>query len=238
MKAMLLAAGKGTRMRPLTDHTPKPLLKAGGKALIEWHIERLVAAGVREFVINTAHLGDQLPAVLGDGERYGARIQYSHEGECLETGGGILRALPLLQTGVVGEPFLVVSADVWCDYDFAGLLQRPLHGLAHLILVGNPAHHPEGDFWLGAEGVVQMDNTLLGENLANSRVQRLTYSGIAKLSPALFANCMETVFPLSLLFRQAIERKAVSGEYHAGGWMDVGTPQRLAELDQQLLAAD
>ncbi|HET8706000.1 MAG TPA: nucleotidyltransferase family protein, partial [Pseudomonadales bacterium] len=228
------AAGKGTRMRPLTDHTPKPLLQAGGKALIEWHIERLCAAGVREFVINTAHLGEQLPQALGDGSRFGVQILYSHEGECLETGGGILRALPLLAQGATAQPFLVVSADVWCDYDFSRLLRRPLSGLAHLVLVDNPPHHPGGDFWLCAGGQVRAEPLESTEIMANPAAQRLTYSGIAKLSPQLFSACTETVFPLSVLFRQAIALSALSGEHHAGGWMDVGTPQRLAELDQRL----
>jgi len=234
MKAMLLAAGKGTRMRPLTDHTPKPLLKVGGKALIEWHIERLRKAGVREIVINTAHLGEQLPEALGDGARFDVQIQYSHEGECLETGGGILRALPLLQQGAPEQPFLVISADVWCDYEFARLCERPLEGVGELVLVPNPAHHPQGDFWLRADGRVANDLESFGENLSNAAPQRLTYSGIAKLSPALFAECTLTVFPLSQLFRQAIQQRALHGVYHAGEWMDVGTPQRLDQLDKRV----
>ncbi len=248
MKAMLLAAGKGTRMRPLTDHTPKPLLKVGGKALIEWHLLRLIQAGVREFVINTAHLGEQLPLALGDGERFGVQIQYSHEGDCLETGGGILRALPLLQAGQPDAPFIVVSADVWSDYDFTSLLNRPLLGQAHLVLVGNPPHHPNGDFLLDEQGNIALEKNAAGENSHKNSMQRLTFSGIAKLSPILFNACAasdgskQQVFPLSLLFRQAIEQQAltgaclITGEHYQGGWVDVGTPERLQQLDARLSA--
>jgi MurNAc alpha-1-phosphate uridylyltransferase len=216
---MILAAGRGERMRPLTDHTPKPLLEVGGKPLIVWHIERLVAAGIRELVINHAHLGLQLEQALGDGARWGACIRYSAEGEgrALETGGGIRRALPLL-----GEsPFLVANGDVWCDYDPAQL--RLGDGmLAHLLMVDNPSHNPGGDFRLQA-GLLRAD----GE-------PRLTFSGIGVYHPDMFRDCEPGAFPLAPLLRQAMARGQVTGQRHAGQWFDIGTPQRLADLDRQL----
>ncbi len=218
MKAMILAAGRGERMRPLTDHTPKPLLLVGGRPLIEYHITALVAAGITELVINHAHLGSQIEAALGDGGRYGAQIRWSPEGQALETGGGILRALPLL-----GECFIVVNGDVWTDYNFAQLTPPP--GLAHLVLVDNPPHHPAGDFALSAGRV------------GTAAVGRLTFSGIGVYRSALFADCQPGPFPLAPLLRQAMATGAVSGEHHCGRWVDVGTPQRLAELDAQLSGA-
>lgn len=219
MRAMILAAGRGNRMRPLTDRVPKPLLQVGGKPLILYHIERLAAAGVRDLVINHAHLGDQIEAALGDGARLGVRIRYSPERPALETGGGILQALPLLGP----EPFLVINADVWTDLDPAGLrLAEP--DLAHLVMVENPAHHPGGDFAL-VEGRV----TLEGE-------ARLTFSGIGVYDARLFEGCVPGVFPLAPLLRRAILNGRVSGRRHAGRWLDVGTPERLAELDRLLSA--
>jgi MurNAc alpha-1-phosphate uridylyltransferase len=219
--AMILAAGRGERMRPLTDHTPKPLLPVAGRPLIVWHIERLARAGIRDLVINHAHLGQQIEQVLGDGAQWGVAIRYSAEGEgrALETGGGIQRALPLL-----GEaPFLVVNADVWTDLDPRRLYLRA-GALAHLVLVDNPAHHPHGDFhlrngWLQAGGE-----------------PRLTYSGIGVYSPSLFADCAAGAFPLAPLLREAIGRGRVSGEHHRGRWIDVGTPQRLDALQAMLEA--
>ena len=218
MKAMILAAGRGERMRPLTDDTPKPLLKAGGKALIEYHVEALAAAGFTELVINHAHLGGQIEAFLGDGDRYGLSILYSPEPEgALETGGGIRHALPLL-----GEaPFVVVNADVWTDFPFRRLRFEP-PGLAHLVLVDNPPHHPAGDFVLH-EGVV----TDAGE-------PRLTFSGIGLYRPELFADQPDAAFPLAPLLRNAMQRGAVSGEHYTGRWVDVGTPGRLQQLDRML----
>ncbi len=217
MKAMILAAGRGERMRPLTDHTPKPLLKVAGKALIEYHIEALVAAGIDELVINHAYLGEQVEQALGDGRRYGARIQYSAEGEALETGGGILKALPLLG----GEPFVVVNGDIWTDYDFAALPGEP-EGLAHLVLVDNPAHHPQGDF-------------VLHQGRVHDRPgKRLTFSGIGVYRPELFASHRPGAFPLAPLLRAAMAKNVVSGEHYQGAWHDVGTPQRLSELNQLL----
>lgn len=218
MRAMILAAGLGTRMRPLTEHIPKPLLKAGGRMLIEYHIEALVQAGLCEIVINHARLGVSIEQALGDGARYGASIRYSAEGEQpLETGGGIRQALPLL-----GEsPFVVVNADIWTDYPFARLPDA-LEGLAHLVLVGNPPQHAAGDFAL-RDGRVSEDGAA-----------RLTYSGIGVYHPRLFAACTPGAFPLAPLLREAMQAGSVSGEYYPGRWLDIGTPERLQLLDQQL----
>lgn len=218
MKAMILAAGRGERMRPLTDHTPKPLLQAAGKALIEYQIEALVGAGITELVINHAHLGRQLEQALGDGRRYGAQIVYSAEGEgqALETGGGIYKALPLLGT----EAFVVVNGDIYCDYDFSRL-QIP-EGLAHLILVDNPGHNPAGDFALN-EGQVHSEGS-----------DKLTFSGIGVYRPALFSDCQPGAFALAPILRAAMLRGEVSGEHHRGLWMDIGTPERLQQLDRML----
>lgn len=217
--ALILAAGRGERMRPLTDHTPKPLLQVGGKPLIVWHIERLVAAGIRDLVINHAHLGLMIEQALGDGARWGASIRYSAEGEgrALETGGGILRAIPLIG----GAPFLVVNGDVWCDFDPSGLRLGPGR-LAHLLMVDNPPHNPDGDFRL-QDGLV-----------TDGDPPRLTYSGIGVYQPDLFRDCEPGAFPLAPLLRQAMASGSVSGQYHRGQWFDIGTPQRLADLDRLL----
>jgi MurNAc alpha-1-phosphate uridylyltransferase len=217
MKAMILAAGRGERMRPLTDHTPKPLLKAGGKPLIVHHLERLAAAGFREIVINHAHLGDQIEAALGDGSIWGVGIRYSAEQRALETGGGIFKAIGMLGPG----PFLVVNGDVWTDLD----LSRPRLApglLAHLVLVDNPVHHPEGDFALSAGMVVTEGRP------------RYTFGGVGIYRPDLFRDCTPGAFPLAPLLRRAMDRGLVSGERHGGFWLDVGTPQRLRELDRRL----
>jgi MurNAc alpha-1-phosphate uridylyltransferase len=217
MKAMILAAGRGERMRPLTDRLPKPLLPVAGKPLIVHHIERLTASGIRELVINHAHLGEMIEAELGDGSVWGATIRYSAEGSALETGGGIFRALPLL-----GEaPFLVVNGDIWCDVDFSRL-QLPAGMLAHLLLVPNPSHHPRGDF------------VLQGGRVSDSEGERLTFSGIGVYHPKLFAGCQPIAFPLAPLLRKAMAESKVSGICHRGLWVDVGTPQRLQALDRQL----
>lgn len=218
MKAMILAAGRGERMRPLTDHTPKPLLKAGNKPLIQYHIEALVAAGICDLVVNHAHLGQQIEAALGDGGRFGANICYSSEGTALGTGGGILQALPLLGT----EPFLVINGDVWCDLALASL-HLPPAVLAHLVLVDNPAHNPNGDFGLHA-GLVH--------NIG--RGPTLTFSGIGIYHPKLFAGCDHGAFPLAPLLKTACNAKLVSGQHHKGIWLDVGTPERLQMLEQLL----
>ena len=221
MRAMLLAAGRGERMRPLTDRTPKPLLEVAGKPLIVHLIEALRTHGYKELVINHAHLGEQIERTLGDGRQYGVAIEYSPEPmDALETGGGIRQALPLLDTG----PFLVVNADVWTDFPFQALKGKEV-ALAHLVLVSNPSHHPTGDFHL-RDGKVYAS----GE-------PRLTYSGIGLLNSALFARCQPGRFPLAPLLREAAESGGVSGEHFRGRWLDVGTPQRLADLEQ-LLSTD
>lgn len=217
---MILAAGRGERMRPLTDHTPKPLLPVAGKPLIVWHIERLAAAGIRQLVINHAHLGEQLEQALGDGTHWGVRIRYSAEGEgrALETGGGIYKALPLLGA----SPFLVVNGDIWCDIDYAGLVLAD-DLLAHLVLVDNPAHNPGGDFHLDPHGRVHATGA-----------PRLTFSGVGVYAPALFDGCRPGAFPLAPLLRQAMTAGLVSGQHHRGRWVDVGTPERLLMLDKLL----
>lgn len=218
MKAMILAAGKGERLRPLTLHTPKPLVRAGGVPLVEYHVRALAAAGFRDLVINHAWLGEQIEAYLGDGERFDVSIRYSAEGEPLETGGGIHRALPLLGD----EPFAVVNGDIWTDYDFTAL-RRPISGLAHLVLVDNPPHHPAGDFALHDGKLEEGD-----------AASRFTYSGIAVLHPRLFAGCSAGAFKLAPLLRQAMTNGQVSGERYDGRWVDVGTHERLAEVERIL----
>lgn len=219
MKAMILAAGKGERLRPLTLHTPKPLVRAAGVPLIEYHVRALARAGFSELVVNHAWLGQQIEDYLGEGERYGVRIRYSAEGEPLETGGGIFKALPLLGD----EPFAVVNGDIFTDYDFSAL-RRPFSEKAHLVLVDNPAHHPAGDFRL-AGGLVAD---------AAADEPSLTYSGIAVLSPALFAGCQPGAFKLAPLLREAMAGRQVTGERFSGRWVDVGTHERLAEVESLL----
>lgn len=223
MKAMILAAGKGERLRPLTLHTPKPLVPVAGVPLIEYHLRALAAAGIRQVVINHAWLGAKIEAHLGDGARFGLSIVYSPEGEPLETGGGILQALPLLGE----EPFILVNGDIFTDYSFRNLC-RPLPGLAHLVLLDNPAHHPQGDFRLLADG-----------GLVDAQVGQpsLTYSGIAVLSAQLFAGCSAGAFKLAPLLREAMGRGLVSGERYAGRWVDVGSYERLAEAELLVASA-
>ena len=227
MKAMILAAGRGERMRPLTDTCPKPLLVAGGKPLIVWHIERLAAAGITELVINHAHLGQMIEDALGDGGAFGVRIAYSAEGKALETAGGIARALPLLGDA----PFLVVNGDVFCDADLAALCRaaeslRADGPLAHLILVANPAHHPDGDFGLHPDGLIR-----------DAGGERLTFAGLGAYHPALFAGLSpDQPAKLAPLLRAAMADGLVTGARLDGHWVDVGTPERLAELDAHLQA--
>ncbi len=220
MKAMILAAGRGERMRPLTDHTPKPLLKVGGKPLIVWHLEGLARAGFRDIVINHAHLGDQIETVLGDGRRFGVHIQYSAEGEALETAGGIAYALPLLGAA----PFLVVNGDIFCDLDFSHLAQQPMDGVvAHLVLVDNPPQHQQGDFVLDHGKLVEEGDS------------RLTFSGIGVYRPELFSGVVRgSKAKLAPLLRAEIGKGRVSAEHYRGHWVDVGTPERLQALDQLL----
>ena len=219
MKAMILAAGKGERMRPLTLHTPKPLVPVAGVPLIEYHLRALAAAGFTEVVINHAWLGQQIEDHLGDGSRWGLSIRFSPEGEPLETGGGIFKALPLLGD----EPFLLVNGDIWTDYDFTRL-QQPLQGLAHLVLVDNPGHHGAGDFRLNVDQVED------GAGASDT----LTFSGISVIDPALFDGCNAGAFKLAPLLRQAMANGQISGEHFRGHWVDVGTLERLAEVERLL----
>jgi len=220
MKAMILAAGRGERMRPLTEDLPKPLLEVAGRPLIEHHLEKLAQAGVRDIVINHARLGHLIEAALGDGSRYGVRIQYSPEGEeALETGGGIYRALSLLGD----EPFVVANADVWSDFSYSSF-PRDISGVAHLVLVPNPKHHPNGDFGL-RDGHVEV---------GVARPQ-YTYSGLGVYHRRLFEGCQPERFPLAPLICDAAARGRVTGELYLGYWVDVGNPERLRQL-QTLLA--
>lgn len=215
---MILAAGRGERMRPLTDSIPKPLLPVGGKPLIDFHVEALVQAGFGPIVVNVSHLGDQIQQHLGDGSRFGVSLRYSPEPEgALETGGGIHQALPLLGDG----PFLVMNGDLWTDYPFGNLRRRRVE-LAHLVLVDNPAHHPEGDF------------ALSDERVSVDGAARYTFSGIGLYRAELFAGCTPGRFPLAPLLRRAMAERRVTGEYYPGVWSDVGTPERLASLDRQV----
>ncbi|CAH1387335.1 N-acetylmuramate alpha-1-phosphate uridylyltransferase MurU [Candidatus Nitrotoga sp. M5] len=220
---MLLAAGRGERMRPLTDHTPKPLLQAGGKSLIVWHIENMARAGICDLVINHAHLGNQIEAALGNGCQFGIHIHYSAENPALETAGGIANALPLLGDA----PFAVINSDIYCDYDVAQLPERAAAlnasgDTAHLVLVNNPAHNPNGDFGLVSGRIV--NNT-----------PAFTFSGIGIYQPSMFASIpRSTIAPLAPLLRAQIALNKVGGEHYRGRWLDVGTPHRLEKLDNEL----
>jgi len=220
MRAMILAAGRGERMRPLTDHTPKPLLMVGGKPLIVWHLERLQKAGFGEIVINHAHLGAHIEAALGDGDRWGIRIQYSPETIALETAGGIANALPLLQAdGHEDAPFLVVNGDIFTEIDFATLRLVNVK-LAHLVLVDNPAQHPQGDF--------AIENGYLS-NMGDSM---LTFSGVGIYHPRLFANIKQgEAAKLAPLIRLAVQTKQATASYYQGVWHDIGTPERLKAMN-------
>ncbi|MBF6022673.1 N-acetylmuramate alpha-1-phosphate uridylyltransferase MurU [Lysobacter niastensis] len=230
MKALIFAAGLGERMRPLTDTTPKPLLEVAGKPLIVWHLEKLAAIGIRDIVINTSWLAPQFPQTLGDGARWGLRLHYSYEGtQPLETGGGMLHALPLL-----GEsPFLLVNGDIWTDYDFARLPREPA-GLAHLVMVDRPVQATQGDFALDDGGLVRGDGP-----------HRLTYAGLGIYRPQLLdgwrahssdagADATPPRFRLAPILRAHMEEHRISGEHHRGQWTDVGTPQRLQALNESL----
>lgn len=231
MRALIFAAGKGERMRPLTETTPKPLLVAGGKPLVEWHLEKLSALGVSDVVLNTSWLADCFQPVLGDGSRWGLRLHYSYEGiEPLETGGGMLHALQLLGDA----PFIAVNGDVWTDFDFARLPPRP-RSSAHLVMVNNPAQHPRGDFHLDADGQLHDDGAT-----------RLTYAGIGVYTPGILhgwrgvigqtagADQLPPRFKLVPLLLAAMAGGHVHGQFHPGRWTDVGTPERLARLDAEL----
>ncbi|HLY53703.1 MAG TPA: nucleotidyltransferase family protein [Steroidobacteraceae bacterium] len=220
MKAMLLAAGRGERLRPITDSLPKPLVPVAGRPLIAWHLTALSRAGIREIVINLSWLAERLRAALGDGSEWGVSITWSEEGPVpLETGGGIFRAVPLLGPG----PFLVVNADIWTDIDFAALALEE-GALAHLVLVPNPPHNARGDFGLDGDLVVSRDS------------DRFTYSGVGLLRPELFHGCSGERFPLLPVLNRAIAARGVRGELHRGAWSDVGTAERLAQLEARLAA--
>jgi len=227
---MILAAGRGERMRPLTDHTPKPLLQVGGKPLIVWHIMRLRAAGFTHIVINHAHLGQQIEAALGNGAGLGVAIEYSREISALETAGGIATALPLIESDV----FPVVNGDIYCEYDFSRLAEPMArlaagHDHAHLVLVDNPPHHPQGDFVLDGGRVTNADMPL------TPHPARFTFSGIGVYHRALFAHTRAgEKAPLAPLLRLAIDAGRASGEHFGGRWVDVGTPERLQQLDESL----
>jgi MurNAc alpha-1-phosphate uridylyltransferase len=224
MKAMLLAAGRGERLRPLTDRLPKPLVPVGGKPLVAWHLERLAKAGCREIVANVSHLAGQIIDYVGDGKRFGVHVSFSREAVPLETAGGIAQALPLLGT----EPFLLVNGDIYCEADFAPLLSRRLGAsLAHMVLVPNPPHRADGDF--------SLDAGLVG----NEGSARYTYAGVAVMSPRLVESVKRgDKAPLAPLLRSAAAQRLISGEVFRGLWQDVGTPERLAQLEQQLAERD
>ena len=223
MKAMILAAGLGNRMRPLTLYKPKPLLEVGGKALIVWHIEKLKKIGVTEIVINSAWLADILIGTLGDGSQFGVDIRWTREEEGLETAGGIINALPLLGD----EPFILINGDVWTTFDFASLLDVKLgDDLAHLVFVENPEQHPNGDFTLANGRAYTFDQNIEGENL--------TYSGVAVYSPKMFKGLENGKRPLAPLLKQAMQQQQVSAEKLQGIWVDVGTTERLELLDQHI----
>ena len=218
MKAMILAAGRGERLRPLTDELPKPLIKVAGKSLIEYHIENLASAGIREIIINTAWLAEKIHQQLGDGSNYGVSITYSDEGTALETAGGIINALPLLGE----EAFLVVNGDIWCDFDFSTLPKMSNEAQAHLVLVDNPEHNPEGDFALSDKLIKNSGDTMY------------TFSGIGIYKAAFFSAQERGISPLAPVIRNKCEDNLVSGQYHDGLWTDVGTIERLQQLEQRL----
>jgi len=215
MKAMILAAGRGERLRPITDNIPKPLVEVKGKPLIQYHIEALVKAGFTELVINHAWHGEKIEQAIGDGSRFGATIQYSAEGTALETGGGIFKALPLLGD----KPFLVVNGDIFTDYPFARLANQPIK-LLHLVLVTNPPHNTKGDFSLHGDMLQRVNSTTY------------TFSGVGVYSPELFKDSQPGKFPLAPLLYQAIDMQVATGEYYDGLWEDVGTIERLNKLNQ------
>ncbi|MDQ0011469.1 MurNAc alpha-1-phosphate uridylyltransferase [Luteibacter jiangsuensis] len=223
--ALILAAGLGERMRPLTEHTPKPLLEVNGKPLIVHHIEKLAAADVRYIVVNTSHLADRFPEALGDGSRWGVRLRYSYEGPVpLETGGGMLKALPLLGP----EPFIVVSADIWSDIDYAALPREP-RGLAHLVMVPNPDFHPHGDFALAAGQLHEGDGP--------AGAERLTFGNVGVYRREIVEGEPPGRFKLLPMYRRAIASGSLTGERHDGFWRNVGTPAQLDELRHALTAA-
>jgi MurNAc alpha-1-phosphate uridylyltransferase len=222
MKAMILAAGRGERMRPLTDTIPKPLLEVCGKPLIVWHIEKLAKAGFKEIVINIAHLGFKIPEALGDGSKWGVKLHFSDEQNegALESAGGIVKALPLLGD----EAFLVVNGDVWCDYEFDSSFKLDVGILAHLILVPNPEHNQKGDFALH-NGIVSQNGD-----------EKYTFSGIGYYSPKLFEGLEYGRRALGVVLRVAMDKEVITGELYDGIWRDIGTPERLEEINETVLS--
>jgi len=243
LKAMILAAGLGTRMRPLTDHTPKPLLKAAGKPLVQYHIDSLAASGINDLVINTSWLGHQISDYIENNLLFDSKIQVVHEDTPLETAGGIINALPLLTANTEniliesehGPYFVVVNGDVWTDFDYSELLDIasniPPSTLAHLVMVNNPPQHPAGDFYLSEKGIVSDSPPR-----PNEQAEKLTFSGISLLSAELFDNCPPGKRPLAPLLREAMSNQCVSGHKTNCTWMDIGTPERLQQLDRYILS--
>lgn len=225
MRAMILAAGRGERMRPLTDHTPKPLLTIGGKPIIQYHVETLAAAGMRDIVVNLAWLGAQIRDALGDGSRFGVRIQYSDEGDAaLETGGGIFNALPLLAGASGKDPFVVVSGDVWTEYPLGTCADKlAAADVAHFVVVPNPDFHARGDFGLAEGRLVDAG-------------ERYTYANVGVFRPQFFAGCRPGTFPLAPLMFDWIRQGRVSGELYRGAWHNIGTPEQLRRIDQEASA--
>lgn len=218
MKAMLLAAGRGERMRPLTDYTAKPLLTADGTSLIDFHLNRLAVSGITEVVINTCWQAEKIAGHVGDGEKYGLSVEYSHESTALETAGGIANAMPLLGC----DPFLLISTDVWSESEFPKSTSLGKTDLAHLVMVDNPPHHPSGDF------------TLEQSRVKKSHVGTLTYSGIGIFRPDMFRPAVNRIMPLREVLIPAIKANKVSGQHYRGNWMDIGTPERLFTLEKLL----
>ena len=248
MKALIFAAGLGERMRPLTDTTPKPLLSAGGKPLIVWHLHKLAAAGIYDVVINTSWLAKQFPETLGDGSSFGLHLEYTYEGPTpLETGGGLWHALPLLgRERISEEPFIAINGDIWTDYDFAKLPREPT-GDAHLVMVDNPEHNPRGDFTLLRDGQLSSGSPHPDDVAETGDAgTRLTFAGIGVYRPSLFDDWRRIIgdapgardkqprFKLAPLLRAAMGRSAVSGERHPSHWTDVGTPERLESLSKSI----
>ena len=235
MKAMILAAGRGERMMPLTENTPKPMLLIDDKPLIQYTVEALVKAGITELVINLAYLGEQIETYIGNGDWLGASVRYSYETNALETGGGIMNALPLLGE----QPFIIVNSDVWTDYPFQRLTALTNYGLAHLVMVDNPKQNTHGDFLLTTNKTETLSFVLQQphdphKNQQDESLMPLTYSGIAIIDPKLFSDCKSTDFRLREPLIQHMKFLQITGEYYSGDWLDIGTPERLSDLRKSI----